>query len=76
MASITSIIKRKPAAPLVDQLDSKSEELSVSAADEAANAALYAKLAAEATQASDKANKQAIAVDQARTILLNAGVTL
>lgn len=68
--------KKTPAPALVDQLDAKSEELSGTAAEEAANATTLAKLAAEASAASDVANAQAIAVDQARNILIAAGVTL
>jgi hypothetical protein len=76
MASIKNIIKRKTAAPLVDQLDAKSEELSAKSASEQASAASFAQLAAEASQASTTAHKQAVAVDSARSILLDAGVTL
>ncbi|QJD53475.1 hypothetical protein QDW38_gp66 [Microbacterium phage Lynlen] len=75
MSALTNII-RKPAAPLVDQLDTKLNELHTVAADEAQSAKSLAQLAAEAQQASDTASKQAVAVDQARGILLDAGVTL
>ncbi|QDH93482.1 hypothetical protein PBI_ARROYO_66 [Microbacterium phage Arroyo] len=76
MSAITNIIKRKPAAPLVDQLDTKLIELEDTAAEEAQSAATLAQLAAEAKAASNLASKQAVAVDKARGILLDAGVTL
>ncbi|AVR56809.1 hypothetical protein PBI_ELVA_68 [Microbacterium phage Elva] len=75
MASISNPFK-KIAPALVDQLDAKSSELSTKAADEQASARTFAELAAEAHQASDLAAKQAVAVDTARNVLLEAGVTL
>lgn len=68
--------KKTAAAPLVDQLDVKLNELEDIAADKAAEATSLAQLAAEATSASNTAARQSIAVNQARVILLDAGVTL
>lgn len=68
--------KKTPAAALVDQLDTKSAELSTTAADEQTAAKDFARYAAEAQAASDLAHRQAVAVDQARNILIDAGVTL
>ncbi|WNM67970.1 hypothetical protein SEA_ALBEDO_67 [Microbacterium phage Albedo] len=76
MSALTNIISRKPAAPLVDQLDTKLIELEETAANKASEARNLAQLAAEATEASNVAFKQGVAVDQARGILLDAGVTL
>lgn len=73
MASITNPFKK---AALVDQLDDKLNELHETSATEAASARSLAELAAEAQQASDVAHQQAIAVNRARGILLDAGVTL
>ncbi|XAO35734.1 hypothetical protein SEA_SARBEAR_66 [Microbacterium phage SarBear] len=76
MSALTNIIKRKPAAPLVEQLDTKAAELEARAFDKTEEATQLAKLAAEAAHDAEVAQTQSAAVDQARNILAAAGVTL
>ena len=74
--AIIDIIKRKPDAPLIDQLYAKSGELEFTADSKAAEAASLAELAAQAKQEAATAVEQVLAVDQAIAILQAAGVTL
>lgn len=75
MSTLNPFKKAAPAS-LVDQLDAKQAELKATAVNEAASAKDFARYAAEAQAASDLADSQAVAVDQARAILQTAGVTL
>ena len=61
---------------LGEALKAKSSELHTKSEAEATLSKSYAALAAEAARDSDTANLHAKAVDQALTILDNAGVTL
>ena len=75
MASITNPFK-KPAAPLVEQLDVKAQDLRVKQADELDNAEALRQAAQQASVSAATAARQATAVEQARGILADAGVTL
>ena len=75
MASITNPFK-KPAATLADQLDAKAQGLRVKQADELDNAEALRQAAQQASVSAVTAARQATAVEQARGILADAGVTL
>ena len=75
MASITNPFK-KPAAPLVAQLDVKAQDLRVKQADELDNAEALRQAAQQASVSAATAARQATAVEQAYSILVDAGVTL
>ncbi|WNT44456.1 hypothetical protein SEA_NICKY22_65 [Microbacterium phage Nicky22] len=76
MSALTNIIKRKPATPLVDQLDAKRQELEEKAESDTASAAALSQAAAEAARSASEATSQADAVYRANVILVQAGVTL
>ena len=70
------IIKRKKTSPLIDQLLDKGFDLRETSASKNASAQALADAAATAAAEADLAIKQALAIEKARVVLEDAGVTV
>ena len=74
--TITNLIPRKAATPLVEQLEAKAQGLRVKQADELDNAEALKQAAQQAAVGAATAARQATAVEMAQSILADAGVAL